>query len=652
MMWSSMRVVAILLVWWASFVRTAVNPIGTQAVAAIIEDDAFLISDHNTYYPDQHDCPLPCVDYSNMNTWIPYLSVDRLHSCQEPMLLQFSVTQPLDDPASNIFIRSCSLESHPAVGLNATATIENPKQTRYVFQNNVDSAPACATVGREGHDNLELLTSSDGKGYSGEVAYLLEGMQKFFDTPDNCDETFLFAYHKQTVVGIFIGAGLGKSTIESAIKALDDRLRTTGSISNHTIAQLCGSDRIPERVFGISISTTNDLATVQKTALEWSKGNCAPNGDLRPGGLLSKVKVWDIVADYYSLIHNETSPASSPLRKSSYRSDLLAAPKPNPDGTCASHLIQSGDSCDKLAKQYTVTIADLEKWNKGKTWAWTECKDMLIGYSMCISDGLALLPPPQIGTQCGPVVPGTKRSVLNRLNSLADLNPCPLKACCSNWGYCGVFPAHCDVHAPKGGGPGTKEKGYQSTCISNCGSEIKKNGPPPQTFQRIGYYESFSLERSCLWLKAKNANTDGSYTHIHWGFGDIDSKTWKPVIKDPNQQWGDFKALSNVKRIVSFGGWAYSTEPATYDIIRSAIIKNGDTFARNLAQFVKDEGIDGIDIDWEYPGVSIYLKSPHLAFTVPPALTLSDDRLRISWLMVSLSAKRATASHTSGFLRY
>jgi GH18 family chitinase len=59
-----------------------------------------------------------------------------------------------------------------------------------------------------------------------------------------------------------------------------------------------------------------------------------------------------------------------------------------------------------------------------------------------------------------------------------------------------------------------------------------------------------------------------------------------------------------VKRIVSFGGWAYSTEPATYNIIRQAIITNREVFATNLAKFVMDEGLDGVDIDWEYPGVS------------------------------------------------
>lgn len=90
---------------------------------------------------------------------------------------------------------------------------------------------------------------------------------------------------------------------------------------------------------------------------------------------------------------------------------------------------------------------------------------------------------------------------------------------------------------------------------------------------------------------------------IHWAFGEIDATTWKPVIKEyKTGQWAEFKALKNVKKIVSFGGWAASTEPATYNIIRSAIITNRNIFAANLAAFAKAESIDGIDIDWEYPG--------------------------------------------------
>ncbi|KAL1959295.1 hypothetical protein VTO42DRAFT_2482 [Malbranchea cinnamomea] len=135
-------------------------------------------------------------------------------------------------------------------------------------------------------------------------------------------------------------------------------------------------------------------------------------------------------------------------------------PKPNPDGPCATHLIKNGDTCAALAKLYGVTEDDLEDWNRGKTWAWTECRDMPVGYNMCVSEGKAPMPPPQEGTECSPLVTGTQPPTDESV-SLADLNSYPLKACCSNWGFCGVFPAHCDIHPPEEGGPGSKEKGYQ-----------------------------------------------------------------------------------------------------------------------------------------------------------------------------------------------
>ncbi|CAI4211294.1 unnamed protein product [Parascedosporium putredinis] len=84
--------------------------------------------------------------------------------------------------------------------------------------------------------------------------------------------------------------------------------------------------------------------------------------------------------------------------------------------------------------------------------------------------------------------------------------------------------------------------------------QLIHNSGPPAVFSRIGYYESWNMERECLWLSAKNANTDGTYTYIHWPFAKIDPATWSVVIKDPHGQWSAFKALPNVKKNVSFGG--------------------------------------------------------------------------------------------------
>ncbi|KAK2616535.1 hypothetical protein QQS21_000578 [Conoideocrella luteorostrata] len=663
----------------ARLVLAAINIDGSQAVEPAYENDFSPISDISTYQIDQHECPLPCVDYSNPHSWIPYSSVGRLKRCQQPMLLQFSVSQPLSDPQSNIIIRSCTLNpaehgSIMASAAEAASIVENPKKLdeSAKYGGLESTSVACSTSGMQLPGKIEVVTSTRKTPNSSDAVDLLKGMRQFFAAKDNCDEKFLFGYHNQFVAGVYIGEHITKSTADSALAALSKQLQSDNSVPDQAIVQYYDNGRQPDSIFGIFIDNNRNLSAVQQTILGWSQGNYA-NGVLGSKGVQSGAKLFGVVQHNGTSSGNGTSLTSNlisrllrtqirPVNRADKRAvcrsvqvvehdtcAILAercgitpyafskfnskpnfcstlqprdtaccssgsVPKPDspqagPDGSCASHLIRNGDSCFAVSKKYGVTVEDLEKWNKGKTWAWTECKDMLVGYSMCVSKGTPPMPPPQMGTQCGPLVPGTKPPT-NSSVSLADLNPCPLKACCSNWGFCGVFPGHCAINAPEGGGPGTKKKGFQSTCISNCETKIKQNSGPPVSFQRIGYYESFNLERECLWLKAKNANTDGTYTHIHWGFASIDPNTWMPVVNNTKNQWSSFKELTGVKKILSFGGWAYSTEPATYNIIRSAIIDNRNTFAANLAKFAKDEGFDGIDIDWEYPGVSIQAMHP------------------------------------------
>jgi len=754
----AVRSIAASLVLGGSLVQAAINVNGSRVIAPLTKDDPSPIDDPTTYKPDQHACPLICKDYSNQHSWIPYNSADRLHRCKEPMLLGFSVNQPLDDPTTRVLIRACTVEgsgkARRAIAVESTeaaaaAPMANPKKDKTLYDDRLDAALACSAAGSEVEASLEVAVAAGGREKvdgieAGDVVVLLAGMQKFFEDKDNCDENFLFARHKDTVASIYIGDNLGKATVESAIEALTSRIaKDTASPSKSLVAQLCGNGTLAEGGFGIAIDTTGDLDVVQKIAREWSYGECASDAKLQSAGDRVSVKVFKIVDEpratpettlsnstatntsgsgsvetttelntpesggpvvesdnpgSNSTASNNTQAATTqsagtesassesksgestgaepagirgsrimrrnkynsrslPLQKratcrthevkfgqdcpklasvcgvspddftkfNSFRKDMCATlregdivccsagdpppkpepPKKNADGTCASHLIAKGDTCASLATKFGVTDKDLEKWNAGKTWAWTDCPGMMEGYTMCISDGLPPMPAPQEGVACGPMVKDTKRPS-DPNTSLADLNPCPLKACCSNWGFCGPFEQHCAVHTPKGAGPGATEKGFQNTCISNCGQDIKKNSEAPKQFSRIGYYESYNLERECLHLHAKNANTDGSYTHLHWAFAEIDPQTWKPVIKDPNGQWKDFKSLP-VKRILSFGGWAYSTESATFNIIRQAILTNHETFVSRLVEFANNEGIDGIDIDLEYPGVCSYI---------------------------------------------
>ena len=61
--------------------------------------------------------------------------------------------------------------------------------------------------------------------------------------------------------------------------------------------------------------------------------------------------------------------------------------------------------------------------------------------------------------------------------------------------------------------------------------------------------------------------------------------------------------LRGVKRILSFGGWDFSALPATYSIFREGVKPaNRLKMASKIAAFIVEHDLDGVDIDWEYPG--------------------------------------------------
>jgi GH18 family chitinase len=97
------------------------------------------------------------------------------------------------------------------------------------------------------------------------------------------------------------------------------------------------------------------------------------------------------------------------------------------------------------------------------------------------------------------------------------------------------------------------------------------------------------------------------YTHIHFAFATVTKGDYRVEITDPKvvEQFEVFKGMTRVKKIISLGGWAFSTEPGTFQILREAAKPaNREKFKNNLISFMKEHNLDGIDLDWEYPGVS------------------------------------------------
>ncbi|KAL3462744.1 glycoside hydrolase superfamily [Aspergillus heterothallicus] len=276
------------------------------------------------------------------------------------------------------------------------------------------------------------------------------------------------------------------------------------------------------------------------------------------------------------------------------------SPKPDDDGNCYVYIIQPDDTCDDIAKANKMESDKIDDYNS-LTWGYMGCNSLQKYQAICLSEGLPPFPEPVDGNVCGPQVPGTEQPNNGSTWDWAELNPCPLNACCDIWGQCGITPEFCTNTTEPGGAPGTA-KNETNGCISNCGTDIISTDVYRPFPLRIGYFENWNLNRPCANMDISKMTEDGYYTHVHWAFGNI-TESWEVDVSGAQEQFDGLLKLENIERIISFGGWGFSTDTYTHNIFRTGVRDgNRQTLAANVVNFVVDNDLDGVDFDWEYPG--------------------------------------------------
>ncbi|KAJ7278491.1 glycoside hydrolase superfamily [Mycena rebaudengoi] len=258
---------------------------------------------------------------------------------------------------------------------------------------------------------------------------------------------------------------------------------------------------------------------------------------------------------------------------------LPGIPKQNPDGSCATYKIKVNDSCSAIAAANSITVKQLESFNT-QTYKWKGCAGLGIDRLICLSPGTP--PPIPINPllDCGPETKGNKT--------------CPLNACCSAFGFCGLTSEFCSA-APNG-----------DPCISNCGITALPSCGGGQLARKIGYYASWASRRKCQSFGPENLDLTG-YTHVIYAFVNISpllelsmTAQEESVLKGLVKRKIDFP---NVKVLFAVGGWAFSTEDATRTIFTTVVSTAGSRtkFVGAIKQFLDRYQLDGVDIDFEYP---------------------------------------------------
>ncbi len=77
------------------------------------------------------------------------------------------------------------------------------------------------------------------------------------------------------------------------------------------------------------------------------------------------------------------------------------------------------------------------------------------------------------------------------------------------------------------------------------------------------------------------------YTTVHFAFGNI-SHDYQVDISGQQDQFDGFVKLTNIKRVLSFGGWSFSTDSDTAPIFRKGVTDaQRDAFANSVVAFVQ-----------------------------------------------------------------
>lgn len=612
-------------------------------------------------------CPEGCSKLGNdPAAWAVFPDAEALASCNKTQLLSLAIHTIADGQEQANAIHACSADFSTA----SSKTSKQSNATSCIPASGVETSVA-AQLETSGSAILASSFSEALVAAGRQISSYLGQLE-----PD-CDTSAVSSFAtagKNGVLGVFGGAEAHRQGVTTQL--LDKVLSgiAANGISEGLVAELCvrDADRGADYVVGVAASTKKDgLKIVQNALQHWSNGTCITSGrsaassDSTKGWANFSLRVPATTANKNNTttISNTTLSTSqvlteraecrvirvvtgdgcptlaskcgiSPADFTTYNSKVDCSklvegqpvccssgslpPKPTQgsDGSCASYTVIDQDFCAKIAATNQITLDDLEEFNKN-TWGWNGCDLLWSGINICLSKGDPPMPAPVAGAECGPTVAGTKRPTDG--TELKNLNPCPLNVCCNVWGHCGLSEDFCIEKKSATGAPGTSA--LKNGCVASCGMDVRKD-PLVENPIRIGYFEGWNGNRPCLRSHATQYK-DAGYTHIHWGFANL-TEDFVPDVSGLQEEFDMFKGMTGVKRIISFGGWAFSTEAGTWPIFKNAVKPvNRAAFTKNVLKFVTDNGLDGADFDWEYPAVSCDSRS----------VTSDDSRLTLTYQM-------------------
>lgn len=194
------------------------------------------------------DCPQTCSSSgTNPGNWTAYYNTKKLSRCKEPMLLDFLINSPIDDPSTRLKLLACSgsvtaNDSTCEIGSESAAEVQSAWSGTFI------GADAGAVVQAAEHTISHLSTIDC----------------------SSIKPTTTFGYLNGSFVGVYSGGMMHNQGAVDLVKQFIAGIEKDGPKGDFQITQICDSNRSADYIVGIASSIASKpgdlsaLAAVQR----------------------------------------------------------------------------------------------------------------------------------------------------------------------------------------------------------------------------------------------------------------------------------------------------------------------------------------------------------------------------------------------------
>jgi chitinase len=337
-----------------------------------------------------------------------------------------------------------------------TTTVTNLTVTNTTVSSNVSADPSSNSCSDQNAavpalSDIQFLSWGQATNDGSSLALVVDALAQYLQLESDCaaanTPTNLIARSGSTIAGVFVGSQVKKQSGAAIV----EKLKTTEISASQIALQLCDTEVINQRnteMLGFFVDTGGSLSAVQKALKNWNIAQCYNGSDdtviwqdtpvsIIPGQTISVIPTTgpsdNSTIQTARLVRRDTCSYTqaqpgdgcwSLAQTCGITQEQLEdynggpdfcnnvpvgqyvccssgslpdfSPQPQPDGSCTTYTVQSGDTCGTIASGHTMTVDDITARNT-QTWAWMGCQDLLIGAILCLSTGTPPMPAPLSG---------------------------------------------------------------------------------------------------------------------------------------------------------------------------------------------------------------------------------------------------------------